>query len=160
MTILPAGTFLRLASEPTTRYQSALKIMKRRSFILTSVFTIISPALAFASLGMPTPKVDITGRIVDIYKKGPAILLEDHHGLNRGQTDHPPKGMQAKTRRWLEGIRAPQAALFIKNADVARLRAGMTIRIKDYSYAVSSAGNGAVISYSVYYDKLEVLAVK
>ncbi len=110
-----------------------------------------------ASLGKSYPKRDVSGRVVEIDKRRGIIVLADFQGWDREQMKLARAASKSALQRWLDGIDAKHAALFLKRDDAARLKKGDRIRIPGYSYAFAGYGNGAGADILPLYEKLEIL---
>jgi hypothetical protein len=133
--------------------------MKRRQILLGGWMTVLAllSGTASASLGKSYPKRDVTGKVVEIDKRRGIIVLADFQGWDREQMKLARAVSKSALQRWLDGIDAKHAALFLKREDAARLRKGDRIRIPGYSYAFAGYGNGAGADVLPLYQKLEIL---
>lgn len=130
--------------------------MKRRQ-ILMAGWMVLLPGTASASLGASTPKRDVSGRVVEIDKRRGIIVLADFEGWDREQMKSARVVSRPALRRWLDGIDAKHAALFLKRTDAGKLKKGDRIRIPGYRYAFAGYGNGAGADVLPIYEKLEIL---
>lgn len=131
--------------------------MKRRQVLIVGWIAALLPARALASLGKSYPKRDVSGRVVEIDKRREIIVLADFQGWNREQMKLVRAVSKSALQRWLDGIDAKHAALFLKRADAEKLKKGDRIRIPGYSYAFAGYGNGAGADVLPLYEKLEIL---
>ncbi|WP_367872557.1 hypothetical protein [Luteolibacter sp. Populi] len=128
-----------------------------RSFFFLGLLALFAllPSILPASLAAPTPKRDLSGRIVEIHRRSPIVVLEDFKGWDREQTVRVAVGEKSAIRRWLEGLGPKQAAVYLKAADVKGFEVGMTVRVKGYSYVSGSCDGGRGGSVVPWYDELE-----
>ena len=134
--------------------------MKRRQILMSGLMALalaLVPGGASASLGMPYPKRDVSGKVVEIDKRRGIIVLEDYRGWDREQMNLARAGEKSATQRFLDGIDAKHAVIYLKREDAAKLRKGDRLRIPGYHYAFAGYGNGAGSSVLPLYEKLEIL---
>ena len=130
--------------------------MKRRQILMGGWMAVLTGRV-LASLGKSYPKRDVSGRVVEIDKRRGIIVLADFQGWDREQMKLARAASKSALQRWLDGIDAKHAALFLKRDDAARLKKGDRIRIPGYSYAFAGYGNGAGADVLPLYEKLEIL---
>ena len=129
----------------------------KRSFFFLGLLALFAllPSILSASLAAPTPKRDLSGRIVEVHGRSPIVVLEDFKGWDREQTLRVAMGEKSAIRRWLEELGPKQAAVYLKAADMKGLKVGMIVRIKGYSYTSGSCDGGRGGSVSPSYDELK-----